>query len=142
MQKQHNQMQAGCPHCNWHPWHLLFIVPCMHLNTQSEAFVSGCAMHLQLTNFIAQARPAPLRGGILADDMGLGKTLQVGVVRCVYCILGAWFRCWLCDTRGLWEVATGETVCNPLGVGRHHMPAHPSTPYPGDLLLPAARSLL
>jgi len=31
----------------------------------------------QLTNFIAQQRPAPLRGGILADDMGLGKTLEV-----------------------------------------------------------------
>lgn len=31
----------------------------------------------QLTNFIAQQRPGPLRGGILADDMGLGKTLEV-----------------------------------------------------------------
>ncbi|KAI7841955.1 hypothetical protein COHA_004482 [Chlorella ohadii] len=30
-----------------------------------------------LTNFIAQQRPAPLRGGILADDMGLGKTLEI-----------------------------------------------------------------
>jgi SWI/SNF-related matrix-associated actin-dependent regulator of chromatin subfamily A3 len=29
-----------------------------------------------LTNFTAPARPAPMRGGLLADDMGLGKTLQ------------------------------------------------------------------
>lgn len=45
-------------------------------------------MHLQLTNFIAQARPAPLRGGILADDMGLVKTLQVGVEGCAYWGIG------------------------------------------------------
>ncbi|KAL4458507.1 hypothetical protein ABPG75_013372 [Micractinium tetrahymenae] len=36
----------------------------------------------QLTNFIAPARPAPLRGGILADDMGLGKTLEVICLIC------------------------------------------------------------
>ena len=28
-----------------------------------------------LANFATAARPAPMRGGILADDMGLGKTL-------------------------------------------------------------------
>ncbi|KAK2981079.1 hypothetical protein RJ640_012034 [Escallonia rubra] len=30
-----------------------------------------------LTNFMARARPEPMRGGILADDMGLGKTLML-----------------------------------------------------------------
>ena len=63
-------------------------MPCMHCNTPSEAGIVCFAMHLQLTNFIAQARPAPLRGGILADDMGLGKTLQVGVERCAYWGIG------------------------------------------------------